>query len=382
MRLLHLAVPVVALGCLVTQASAVVPPPPLDQPGLYAFPGSSPGGASAVSAGLGLADAWLGDEPSGNPAASPARGVAVSPVFLHVSRQDLRAGNRNFDESAGSLDLAGGRLALPVAGCGLSLYAWQPVLRLEDNAFTRGLPVEGQPAPAVIRAQSEMREWRAGLALSRGFGRLRLGVAGEWTSRNDSYDEQEISGDPLSGTRHADFTGDGFGFQAGVQLTPAPRWMLGAALRRVPALDLSGGWEQRLQVGETQGTVSGSREAGWEGGLAARFEVTPAFRVLASLGGGTQQEWAGFGVAAGPASSLRVGLDYHDAETPWTLRFGLGRETIDGVPEPSAGVVGLGFGWTAESFGLDLGLLHRSLDRAGKPTSYEDRVIATVSVPF
>jgi hypothetical protein len=61
--------------CAVALALAMTPhgasaatPAPLD-PRLFAFPGAFPNPASARSAGLALADRWLGDDPYDNPAA-------------------------------------------------------------------------------------------------------------------------------------------------------------------------------------------------------------------------------------------------------------------------------------------------------------------------
>jgi hypothetical protein len=367
-----------AIILLITASEAgAQPPSPLDVARLYAFPGALPGPASAVSAGRGLSDRWLGEEPFDNPAAAPARGVTVAPVLLRVKRQDLPADYRNYDESAGFLDVAGGCLSLPVRGIGVALYAYEPVLRREDAAFT-SKPDE-VPAGTFTTASSA-RELRAGLALSHAWRAARFGAALEWTRRDDSYDFKETSGNPFAGERHVDFSGDGFGFQAGARGEVVPHVTLGGALRYVPALDLSG--EQDFQALGIAGPVSATREAGWEGGLSARVAVTEAFRVLASLGGRTAQAWDGFDVTSGRAVSWGVGLDYDEAEVPWTLRFGLGQEQQAGVPEPRAGVIGLGLGWKLDELRLDAGVLRRSIERAGKATSYDDRVVASATVGF
>ena len=110
--------------------------------------------------------------------------------------------------------------------------------------------------------------------------------------------------------------------------------------------------------------------------------MSDAFRVLASLGGRTAQAWDGFGVSVGRAVSWSSGLEYEEPEQPWTVRFGLGQEQQVGVPEPRAGVYALGLGWKADALRLDLGVLRRSFERAGKATSYDDRVVAGVTVGF
>ena len=354
-------------------------PAPLGAAWLYPFPGALAGPACAASAGLGLSDRWLGEEPFDNPAAAPARGVMVAPVFQRVKRQDLPA-DYDYHEIAGYLDLAGGWLSLPVRGVGVTLYAFEPVLQLEDAAFTTRQDPEQALPPRTFTATSSARELRAGLALSHAWRGARFGAAAEWTRRGDSYDFNEVQGTPQPGLSHVDFSGDGIGFQAGANLPVAPAVVLGGALRYVPSLELSG--QQSAPTLATARPVSATREAGWEGGLSARWTVSAAFRVLASLGGRTAQAWDGYGVSAGRAVSCSAGFEYEEPEQPWTFRFGLGEEQQDGVPEPRAGVLALGVGLKAEALRLDLGALRRSFERAGKATSYDDRVVAGVTVGF
>lgn len=357
--------------------AAAQPPAPLDVAGRYAFPGAVPGPASAVSAGLALSDRWLGDEPFDNPAGAPARGVMAAPVFQRVERQDLPAEYSDYAESAGFLDLAGGWLSLPVRGTGVALYASEPVLRLEDEAFASSV---GQLSPGVFTSTSRARETRAGLALSRAWRAARFGAALEWTRRDDAYDFTERSGNPFAGARHVDFSGDGVGFQVGARAAVVPRVTMGVALRRLPALELSG--KQSLPAPAVAGTLSATRAAGWEGGLSGRVVVTGACRVLASVGVATAQSWDGFDVTTGRAASWAVGLDYDDAATPVVLRVGLGQEQQDGVPEPRAGVLGLGLGLKLDELRFDVGALRRSIARADKATSYDDRVLASATVGF
>src|SRR5438093_521081 len=162
-------------ACLLGLAAggSLAEPAPLN-PVLFAFPGAGIAPSSARSAGLALADRWLGDQPFDNPAASPGRQALVSPVLQRVSRQDLRAANRHFDEQTGFFDAGGAWASVPVGRLSLGLYAFQPVRRLEDNAFERGergAPVE----PAVIQTRATSREVRTGLAASLGLGWRHLG---------------------------------------------------------------------------------------------------------------------------------------------------------------------------------------------------------------
>src|SRR5262249_51749959 len=80
----------------------------------FAFPGAPVGPASAPSAAVALADRWLGERPFDNPAFAAKREIELSPLLLHVSRQDLRADNRNFADQGASIDAAGGWLGMPV----------------------------------------------------------------------------------------------------------------------------------------------------------------------------------------------------------------------------------------------------------------------------
>jgi hypothetical protein len=361
-----------------TDAGAQLPSP-LDLSQFYAFPGAYPGPASAVSAGLGLSDRWLGDEPFDNPAAAQPRGVMVAPEFQRVKRQDL-LGRYNYDEIEGYVDVAGGWLSLPVRGVGIALYAFQPVLRSEDATFVTREDPDQILIPHTFTATSSAREWRAGIALSHAWRGARFGAAVERTQRDDAYDYNEIQGAPLTGVSHVDFSGDGIGFQVGARVPVAAAVVLGGAVRYVPSLDLSG--QQTTPALAVVQPVSASREAGWEGGLSARWAVSQAFRVFASLSGRSAQAWDGFGVSAGRAVGCSAGFEYEEPAQPWTFRFGVGQDQQDGVPEPHAGAFALGVGWKAESLRLDLGVQRRSLARVGKPASYDDRAIAGVTVGF
>jgi hypothetical protein len=379
--------PALALVLLASSAAAQ-PPPPMNER-LFPFPGWCPQPPSAISAGLALADTWLGDDPFYNPAAVPGRHVMLSPTLLRVSRQDLRAGNRNFDEQGAFFDGAGAALALPPLGLPLTLwiYATQPVLRLEDYVFNRGTGNDPGVPPATMAGQSELREGRAGLALSGARGGLRVGAALEWTWRNDLYRTVEQSGAPESGVREARFSGEALGGALGVRWQStdsdvAGRWTLGLGLRHVPALELDGESRSELLADTSTILIAAEREPGWEAGIASRYAVNEAFDVLASVSHRTEQAWKGLGFSSGPASAWRLAVEYDDSEDPWAVRFGLGQEQQTHVPEPRAGVVGLGIGWDLKGVVLDLGAMRRSFTRSGSPTSYDDRVVVSARVDF
>jgi hypothetical protein len=368
-----------AFGLGVAASSAWAQPSSILVPDLFAFPGAVAGPPSAASAGVGLADLWLGDEPFGNPAALPARGLMLAPVFLRVSRQDLRAHSHDYSETSGYFDGAGARLSWPLRGVGLSLYAWQPVLRREDQAYTHVLPA----TPGTFKNSSTAREVRAGLAASIPWRSVRFGLAAEWTRRDDAYDYEQHSGDPIhDGTYHLDFSGDAMTFRAGVRLAPHPRVQVGAAVGYLPALDLAGTWQVPSLAESTVSVSQVRRGSAWEGGCSARLDVTENFHLLASAGGRSAQSWEGLGVSAGRDFSWSLGLDFHAAPDPWTLRLGLGQEQQRGVPEPRAGLVSLGLGWDLEGVVLDGAVMRRSIERPGRANSYDDRVVASATVPF
>lgn len=365
------------------------PPPPLGTI-LFAFPDAVPAPPSATSAGLGLADRWLGDEPFDNPAGRAARGITLSPVLQHLSRQDLRAANRNFDEQSTFFDGAGATLSWPFSRFALALYASQPVLRRESNAFTIGT-ASTPGLSGTLASEGTSREARAGLAVSFGTGQARFGIAGEWSRRSDTYTTKETSGSPSSGTRLLDFEGSGVGARFGFQYRHAPEGSsgeqpgtidVGVGVGAFPQLDVEGTRTEHLLASDTSFAVSAQRDAGFEGGVSLRVTVARGCRVLAAVGARQSQEWIGFGLATGTSQEYRVGFDYHDAETPWTLRFGLGREHYANAALRGAGVVALGLGWDLDDLRLDFGVMRRSLEREGSPTSFDDRVVASVGVAF
>ena len=369
----------IAFAAALAPAVLLAQPSPVTAP-MFDFPGSVAGPASATSAGVGLADRWLADAPFDNPAV-PAGGAAEgSAQLLRISRQDLRAGNRDYDEQLVFIDGAGAWAGLPLRGMQVSLYAHQPVLRLEDYAFLRGRLASSGP-PAILQGTASERELRSGLAVSAPLGALRLGAAGEWTRRDDTYETEEQSGGPDEGLRHVDFSGGAPGFQFGARFERGGGGpgsvTAGAALRWLPELDLEGDQEFELATGDSTGTVRATRESGWEGGVSVRTVVAPAVRVVVGAGARTAREWSGFDVVAGRSFSWGLGVDYHEAGTPWTARLGLGEEQADGVPEPRAGVVGLGLGWQFGESALDVGLLRRSIERAQQPTSFDYRLIVS-----
>src|SRR6266571_3972715 len=166
-------------------------------PDLFPFPGAHTSPGSGASAALALADRWLGDEPFANPSASRPRTLVLSPVLLHVSRQDLRVDNRRFDEQSAFIDAAGGWFGFEQGGLGVALYGYQPVVRVEDNAFQRGT---GLLSSGSVASNSSAREIRGGLAAAFGPKRARFGVAAEWTHRSDHYERADSTGGPDSGT--------------------------------------------------------------------------------------------------------------------------------------------------------------------------------------
>lgn len=374
---------VLAVALALAVPAAAQTPSPID-PTLFSFPGGFDHPPSAISAGVALADRWLGDEPFANPAALRAERVIASPALLHSSRQDLRAGNRNFDERPAVLDGAGAAIGLPYLP--VWLYFHQPVLRFDDYAFSRGTGTDPSVAPASFEGRADMRETRAGAAASAAVARLRLGAAVEWTRRDDRFETEEQSGAPDQGLRTVTFDGTGVGWALGARYespeSATRAWALGAALRAIPKLEVEGEQTLDLLSGYSVTPVAAVREAGWEGGLSARYGVSADFALLAAFGGRSAQKWEGFGVESGDKTAWALGGVFHVAGDPWTMRLGYGQEQQTGVPETRAGSLGLGLGWDMEGVILDFGLLHRGIERPGRPRSYDDRVIGSVRVDF
>ena len=190
--------------------------------------------------------------------------MSITPIYLKVSRQDLRAQNRTFDDQGGTVNLAGAWAALPIRRLALSAYYWQPVLRSEDNSYDVGTEVSVGP-PARVTMKVDASEWIAGVGVSAPLGRTRLGAALEWTGRSDTYSTHEESGAPTSGDQSVDFSGHGMGGQFGVHTAfgkPDRPIELGAAARYRPSLDLSGTQQIDLLAGSSTAAVAATTNRG------------------------------------------------------------------------------------------------------------------------
>jgi len=372
----------IVLSLLVALPALAAPPPPLTSD-VYSFPGAVASPGSAASAGVAQADSWLGDEPFENPAVPVGRKLSVTPLLYHVSRQDLRGLHRSYSEQSAFFDGAGAWVGANFGALGVFAYGHQPVLRLEENAYLTG-PIAGSPAP--VENSASARELRAGGGISWGRDWWRVGAAGEWVYREDSYLTVDRSGSPLAGSSEVGFSGSAVGAQAGARLELGPAGVghltVGGGIRFVPELEVDGTQTANLLSGTTTGTVTATRESGTESGVSVRWTATEQLRVVAGFGGRTAQEWQGFGVTRGGGNRWGIGVDFHDARDPWTLRFGLGQDVERGVREPRNGLVGLGFGWHIESTTLDLAVSRHSFSHLEGATSYDDRVVISVVVPF
>ena len=359
-----------------------VPPPPLaDSSFAFPVPGDYVTPATAASAGLALADRWLGSSVYENAAANVPRGIEVTPVVQRTSRQDLSSSNRSFEQTFAYFDLAGLSLSLPAGKWGLVLYGWQPVLRLEEQTYTTG----PQLAPAQVRQLDTQREVRAGGAVSRGFGELRLGVAGEWVHRDDKYESHTQSGlghDDIV----TDFKGDGYGVGGGVTFAKDTSrvwgYTVGGAAHYSAEIPLTGSVTQDLAVGDTAYTFTATRGSEWSGGLSGRVMVSPATWVVIGLSGRTGQTWDGFGLETTSGGGWSAGLDWKDDELPWGARFGVGQEWNPGALEKQTGLVSIGFTYVSKGLVMDVALFHRNLDREGFAHSADNRALVSVKVGF
>jgi len=352
----------------------------------FPLPGDYVGPANAASAGLALADRWLGAGGYENPALFLPSGLEASPVFQRVNRQDVASENRDYDQVVGYPDLAGARLTFPAGGFGLAVYGWQPVLRMEEFSFTTG-PLQ---SPAFLRFLTSQREIRAGASVSHPVGAARVGVAGEWVRRDDAYETHEQSGGTGAGDRRFEMSGDGFGGSAGVswEKDPDREWgsWFGAAVHYTSELTLSGTAQDGTPTGSFAGDTTFAfdltREAEWSGGLSGRITVAPATRVVVGFSFRSGADWQGLGRGTGTGVAWSTGLDWKDEELPWGVRFGLGQETSDGAVESKAGLLSVGFTWVSGDLALDAGILHRNLARGDRPRSSDDRGVLSVRIAF
>jgi hypothetical protein len=380
-----LAWTLVALAATSPTARAAAPPVFYNEDYAFPVPGDYVSPVNAASAGLALSDRWLGTTSFENPAALLSRGIELTPVFQRVSRQDISSQNRDFEQVTGYPDLLGARFSTPVGGFGVTVYAWQPVLRLEEFQFSAG-PLAN---PAALRLLTSQREIRAGAAVSRGFGHVRLGVSGEWSRRDDFYESHEQSGNPLAGDRRIELAGNSFGASAGVawEKDPDRPWgsWFGAALHYAPELSLTGTYEGVNDVpggvaSDTSYALDVTRESEISGGISGKVAIAPATWFTAGLSFRSGADWKEFGIGTSTGASWSVGLDWRDPELPWGARFGVGQEKNPGALEEKAGLIGVGFTWGSGDFVIDAGLLHRNLAHRDLPRSSDDRVTLSARI--
>ena len=377
-----------AVSLAASPAASPMPPAiaaPLPPTDLFAFPGSNLSPASAASAGLALADRWLGDEPFDHAAGALRSVVSGSPIMLRTSRQDLRADNNDYTDTAAFFDAAGGYTAWAPRDrhWGVALYASQPVLRREETHFVHG--EAGAPTPPfTIAAQTESREARVGLALAWRLRGLELGVAPEVTTRSDRFVRDEQSAGPSAGITSWDYSGSGVGAVVSARGTlPASilgHVRMGGSVRFLSELAMDG--SATLVPGNNPEFSDISRESAWEGGVSIEASPSPVYRVIVGAGGRTATSWRNIAAANGASSQYAMAIEYHDPEAPWRVRFGIGRDSNPGTPESGASVFGLGFGWVNHALLYDAGVLHRGLQRGDSPTSSDDRVVGTVTYRF
>lgn len=377
---------VLAMSLMLASVAHAQLPSPLSNPVFgFAVPGVPVAAANAASAGVALADRWLGDSPYENPAYAPPKGFTLeaSPLFQRVNRQDVVSINRSTTQTVGYPDAAGGMLAYGTGRIGIALYAWQPVLRLEQMNYEFG-PLA---TPGQMDQQAMQRELRVGAAVSYPMTEeFSVGVSGEFVRRDDSYETHEQSGSPSAGERRLAFRGNALGAGLGVRYIKdaGQPWgrELGAAIHWQQAIDLEGTYEERLTAGDSTGVVRATLESAFSGGVSGRVNVAPSTWVVAGVSSRSSEAWSGFGVWSDAALGVGIGLVWKDAELPYGFRFGLGRESSPGALETKSGLASVGFTYVAKGLVLDLGVLHRNLARDGFPRSADDRILGSVRVAF
>ena len=380
-RLLHAVAALVSLASLAAANARAAAPTPLDS-GRFSFPGSLITPSNAISAGFALADRYA-DDVANNPAARIERGVIASPQLLRVSRQDLSAANREFEQRFASVDFAGATISLPMRHVDVSLFAWQPALRAERESYTIGNK-NALSSPGRITNDATLRELRGGIALGFGGGGLRFGVSGEFDHRDDDYQSLETSGSPQSGTREAAFSGDAIGGGLGLTWQRHPElkhgWRVGTAVHAVGALAATGTSVATLLADTTKTNIKVTRDATWQAGASARWSLSTLSGVYASVGARSAEKWDSFALETKLASDWGLGIDYRDPETPYAFRAGIGQEVQPGAPEPRAATLGLGFSWYSGDTIFDIGLTHRTISRGDAPKNSDDRLVGSVRI--
>jgi hypothetical protein len=213
-------------------------------------------------------------------------------------------------------------------------------------------------------------------------GPARVGGAAEWTRRSDDYEFHEQSGSPDAGDRLASFSGGALGFQGGLrwespELFGGPL-SIGLAARYLPELEMEGDETVATPLRDTSFAIAATLESGLEGGLSVGYSPRRALGLVAGLGWRSERDWQGFDVSSAERVLWSFGFEYHDTDEPWTVHAGYGQERGDGDPEPRVSMLGLGLSWVWEGWGLDVGVLHRGIERDPHPTSIDDRVVATL----
>ena len=373
------------LAASVLPARAAAPPALANPDFAFPIPGDYVSPANAASAGVALADRWLGSTGFENPATATPRGIELSPVFQRVSRQDISSQNRDFTQVTGYPDVLGARLSWPMGAWGVTAYAWQPVLRLEEFSFSSGPLAQ----PAFVRLLTSQREIRAGAAVSRGAGPARFGISGEYVRRDDAYETHEQSGSPSAGDRRIEFAGAGFGGSAGFTWEkdtdrPWGSWF-GAAIHYGSELTLDGTYSgvNDLPGGvaaDTSYAFTATRETEWSGGVSGKVTIAPATRFVAGLSMRTGADWTGLGIGTSTGASWGVGFDWKDPELSWGARLGLGQERNPDALEEKSGLVSVGFTWVSGDLVLDVGFLHRNLAHGDLPRSSDDRITGSVRI--
>jgi len=107
--------------------------------------------------------------------------------------------------------------------------------------------------------------------------------------------------------------------------------------------------------------------------------VNETFSMVAAVAEHGAQSWSGVSATAGTDALWSLAGVFHDPEEPWTFRFGFAQERQQRTPVTGADLIGLG--WVElRGRAARRGALRRGLHRDGRPTSYDDRVIASVGV--
>ena len=305
--------------------------------------------------------------------------------LLRMSRQDLRADNRNFDEQGAFFDLGRGvglRFRPAVAIVALRVPAGAAA---RGERLSRAGTIGGPTPPAVMQSQrlaagAARRTARPARGHS-GLARRRRRESGRAAPTSTS--DREVSGSPDAGSAGSSSPGTGSASRSACgrrgrqrQRRALTHW---DRARVTCPRSRSRGSADRPRRRRQSGPPSPAERAVGLGGAAyRRVLVTPAFaRASPASEAASPQRWYGFGVRGGPGRTWSVGRGVpRRARSVDAARSASVRTQEDVCRNRARASSASGSAGDFDTRRLEVGVTAPQLERAGQPNSYDDRVVA------